>query len=61
MVAALCGGFVLVLLVANAAIPGLVVGLPLFFGVASFCLFVGVTIRKAVAGTVLPFGVDTDE
>ncbi|SFL06572.1 hypothetical protein SAMN04487950_2258 [Halogranum rubrum] len=37
-----------------------VVGAMFAFGFALFCLVMGVYVRKAVAGTVLPLDVDTD-
>lgn len=39
---------------------GNVVGAMFSFGIALFCLVMGVYVRKAVAGTVLPLDVDTD-
>ena len=39
---------------------GVAVGAMFSFGFALFCLVMGVYVRKAVAGTVLPLDADTD-
>jgi hypothetical protein len=45
----------------NGLSAGAVAGGMFSFGVALFCLVMGVYVRKAVAGTVLPLDVNTDE
>jgi hypothetical protein len=54
------GVYTLALVVLGELAADVAVGAMFLFGVALFCLVMGVYVRKAVAGTVLPLDVDTD-
>lgn len=61
LVAAGYGVYTLALAALGELSAGILVGAMFAFGFALFCLVMGVYVRKAVAGTVLPLDVDTDE